>query len=62
MALDGGGTANTVTADELSETKAAPPATSESPSKSESSAPWDESVNDDDDDGLSFFKKLADDE
>ena len=62
LALDGGGTANTVTADELSETKAAPPAASESPSKSESSAPWDESINDDDDDGLSFFKKLADDE
>ena len=63
LALDGGSTANTVSAQELADTKA-PSATLETPSKSESAPPWDESTNDSDgdDDGLSFFKKLADDE
>ena len=63
LALDGGSTANTVSAQELADTKA-PSATLETPSKSESAPPWDENTNDSDgdDDGLSFFKKLADDE
>ena len=54
----GGETANTITADELSEAKVAPQAAPEQPAAS--AAPWDEQSNDDDDDGLSFFKKLAD--
>ena len=60
LALGGGETANTITADELSEVKQ-PPAPAAAPSQpAAASAPWDEQSNDDDDDGLSFFKKLAD--
>ena len=60
LALGGGETANTITADELSEVKQAPAPAAAPSQPAAASAPWDEQSNDDDDDGLSFFKKLAD--
>jgi|TARA_R110000851_G_scaffold117647_1_gene244514 hypothetical protein len=60
LALGGGETANTITADELSEVKQAPAPAAAPSQPAAASAPWDEQSNDEDDDGLSFFKKLAD--
>ena len=62
LALDGGGTANTVTADELSEPK--PQKQRKAKQTTEEAPPWDETVSDssDEEDGLSFFKQLAEDE
>ena len=62
LALDGGGTANTVTADELSEPK--PQKQRKAKQTTEEAPPWDESVSEsnDEEDGLSFFKQLAEDE
>lgn len=60
LALGGGETANTITADELSEVKQAPAPAAAPSQPAAASAPWDEQSNDDDDDGISFFKKLAD--
>ena len=61
LALDGGGTANTVTADELSEPK--PQKQRKAKQTTEEAPPWDETVSDSsEDDGLSFFKQLAEDE
>ena len=62
LALDGGGTANTVTADELSEPK--PVKQRQAKQTTEEAPPWDETVSDssDEEDGLSFFKQLAEDE
>ena len=60
LALGGGETANTITADELSEVKQAPAPAAAPSQPAAASAPWDEQSNDDDADGLSFFKKLAD--
>ena len=62
LALDGGGTANTVTADELFEPK--PQKQRKAKQTTEEAPPWDETVSDssDEEDGLSFFKQLAEDE
>ena len=62
LALDGGGTANTVTADELSEPK--PQKQRKAKQTTEEAPPWDETVSDssDEEDGLSFFKQLAEEE
>lgn len=59
LALDGGPTANTMTADEVVSTPAVEPKAAPAPKAEEDTPPWDDS---DDDDSLSFFKKLADDE
>jgi len=59
LALDGGPTANTMTAEEVSE--AAPPVQKEraAPVQQKSSAPWQD---DEEDDGLAFFQKLAEED
>ena len=62
LALDGGATANTMTADEV---VSQPAQTKAAPKVAEETAPWDTddtSVDNDDDDSLSFFKKLADED
>ena len=59
LALDGGATANTMTADEVVSAPAVEPKAAPAPKAVEDTPPWDDS---DDDDSLSFFKKLADDE
>jgi len=59
LALDGGPTANTMTAEEVSE--AAPPVQKEraAPVQQKASAPWQD---DEEDDGLAFFQKLAEED
>jgi len=59
LALDGGPTANTMTAEEV--TEAAPPVQKEraAPAQQKSSAPWQD---DEEDDGLAFFQKLAEED
>jgi hypothetical protein len=60
LALGGGQTANTITANEIAEVKQVPTPQAAPFVAPAATTPWDEQSNDDEEDGLSFFKKLAD--